>query len=63
MKLKALESNYPCICGHAEKHHGVSMEEHMCYSCWVSLPVLRSTYRHEFKADNLRYLEEVSKNG
>jgi hypothetical protein len=57
VKLKALESDYPCRCGHPEKEHGKHMGISVCWSCTATR---RMMHRHEFKADNLRYLEALS---
>lgn len=65
MKLKALESNFPCRCGHAEARHGKTQGVNWCYKCVELYLNARATsyeykYEHEFMADTLRYLEELS---
>lgn len=55
MKLKVLESNYPCRCGHHENKHGTITGKPVCWQChdeYNGTHVL-----HEFVADNLKYLE------
>lgn len=55
MKLKALESNFPCRCNHAEKQHGVIRGYDVCWGCHGTM----EEYRHKFEADNLKYLEQL----
>lgn len=61
MKLKALESEFPCKhCGHAEKQHGVTIEQAICWGCCGLKSKTMNKYRHVFEGDNLRYLEQLS---
>jgi hypothetical protein len=60
MKLSQLESKFPCECGHAEQRHGSISGRAFCCGCMddyanskIGVYIL-----HEFRADNLRYLEQ-----
>jgi len=60
-------SDRPCTCGHDESKHRVatnydgSMKYPYCRVCYSNLTVLgtKSLSIHEFKLDNLKYLEQA----
>lgn len=46
-----------CFCGHLEDKHELMLETYfMCVECH-GLGLLRNKFIHDFKFDNLRYLE------
>lgn len=53
MNLKAMESDYPCRCGHREARHGKMAGMYVCWACFN----MKRSSQHKFLADNLRYLE------
>jgi hypothetical protein len=48
-----------CKCGHDEKGHYVQYESPLCIACANDSNRCFDMW-HEFKQDNLRYLEELS---
>src|SRR5665213_1232987 len=71
-KLSSLESKYPCFCGHQEARHGKTQGNPICWQCYdifiryssnpdVDRNKMVTDTLHEYKADNLRYLEEKLK--
>lgn len=49
------ELSYPCLCGHIKGVHGYYGEAMHCGDCVCSFYI--NDY-HEFKGDNLKYLEQ-----
>jgi len=56
-KLSRMESEYPCKCGHQEFRHGTYTGRSVCWGCECMISKYLMS-RHEYEADNLRYLEE-----
>jgi len=58
---------YPCLCGHLlSKHHDNIHKRYFnvdfwCEECFEQTHRDRETNYHNFKGDNLKYLEEMSK--
>lgn len=63
MNLRQLDSIYPCTCGHMENRHGYCAGVYVCWECYDVIEAehrMPDTYPgHEFKADNLKYLEAL----
>jgi hypothetical protein len=55
-------NSFICLCGHIKEKHSNYYALSMCEAC-INMVPWQPDWRHEFKMDNLRYLEEVSKNG
>ncbi|MGH7974846.1 MAG: hypothetical protein ACREBR_04925 [bacterium] len=54
-----MEDNFPCVCGHNKIHHKLLKPDFQyCSICYHMHGETRSI--HEFKLDNLRYLEVLS---
>ena len=54
------EKNYFCMCGHLKSNH-IPLDGHIEIYCKMCNLDNMSPIMHNFKLDNLRYLEEVSK--
>ena len=54
-----MEYNLTCICGHYKDKHFISKFPFLhCEDCWFKDTELFYPIFHEFKLDNLRYLED-----
>jgi hypothetical protein len=53
--LSSKEGDEPCICGHNHRAH-LGIDRNMCFPCWGNL---KSGWFHQFKLDNLMYIEKL----
>lgn len=51
-----IEIKYPCICGHHKLSHSNNYDSPLCDDCANFIG--GSVMWHEFKLDNLKYLEQ-----
>jgi hypothetical protein len=71
MSLCMSQIDFPCVCGHAEKDHLDIYGDKVAIFCnecclYNFYNMMRTNYSrvenfHKFKIDNLKYLEELSK--
>lgn len=49
-----------CYCGHGEVEHKLMLETYMMCNVCYEAGLLRNKFIHEFKPDNLRFLESLN---
>jgi len=57
-----MNSNFPCVCGHELDRHSKDIKPDMCFDCMkdesINVWDRIKQGQHEFKLDNLKYLEQ-----
>lgn len=56
-----MKDNFPCKCGHFKSQHGFMINDPVCGDCMNNVKKnikLGMIFAHEYKPDNLKYLEE-----
>jgi hypothetical protein len=60
-----MQIDFPCVCGHLKKDHDEGYSKGYCGICYNKLTIRQlnsndTSWHHEFKFDNLKYLEQLS---